>query len=242
MANLEPKQRHRLKKIIVGFLIVPITLFLLLLIIGFIMNVRERSRLISQGDYSKINQILDNKTNANLYNDEQKKLIEGLGNPSFGVDNPQLTIVQFADFACPYCKSSFTNLRELVSLYQDRVKIIFRDWPGHEHSLNLALAAHCAGEQNKFWEMHDKLYLNQAVDFGANKNDLAVLANELGIYNEQFQTCFDNQKYLFRIQKNIIDGEELGVKGTPTWFFNGEKFGGELSKADLAKIIQQYVK
>jgi protein-disulfide isomerase len=99
------------------------------------------------------------------------------------------------------------------------------------------MGAYCAGEQGKFWEMHDKLFLSQAETFGANKNDLAVLAQQLGIYNTQYQSCFDNQKYLSRIRQNYLDSQTLGVKGTPTWFFNGQKVEGQLSSNDLEKLI-----
>lgn len=167
--------------------------------------------------------------------------MEGLGNQSIGASQPKLTIVEFADFACPYCKGSANDLRKVVDLYKDKVKLVFRDWPGHDNSVSLAMAAYCAGEQNKFWEMHDLLYQNQNTAFGADKNDLALLANELGIYNEKFQTCFDNQKYLYLIQKNITDGQILEVKGTPTWFFNGDRIEGQLNKQDLENIIKEYV-
>jgi len=237
----EKSRHHRIKKIIIGAIVVPVVLFILLIIYSFVANVFYRSDNIKKGNYDVINQpVSQSNTPKVLYSEQKKKLVEGLGNQTFGAENPKVTIVEFADFACPYCKASFTSLREVSTLYKDKVKLIFRDWPGHTNSVSLAMAAHCAGEQGKFWEMHDKLYANQSETFGADKNDLATLASELGIYNDQFQTCFDNQKYLSRIQKDIVDGETLGVIGTPTWFFNGEKVEGELTKLDLEKIIKQY--
>jgi len=247
--SLHPAQEgkvnhHRIKKIIIGAVIVPVILFILLLVYVFVSDVFYRSKNIKQGNYDvldKFNTTTKTPTPTNTYDVAKQDLIEGLGNPSFGTNKPKLTIVEFSDFACPYCKASSAGLRELANAYQAEVKLVFRDWPGHTNSVALALAAHCAGEQGKFWEMHDKLYLNQSAAFGADKNDLAVLANDLGIYNEQFQACFDTQKYLGRIQKNIMDSETLGIKGTPTWFFNGEKLEGELTKQNLEEIIRQYV-
>jgi protein-disulfide isomerase len=230
---------HRIKKIIIGVILVPVILLAMLMILIFVANVLERSKNIQQGNYT------GNKTTAtsadNSYTGERQKLIEGLGNQSFGATEPKVTIVEFADFACPYCKQSYTALRSISTLYKDTVKVIFRDWPGHTNSISLALAAYCAGEQNKFWEMHDLLYLNQSDTFGADKNDLANLANELNIYNTQFQTCFDTQKYLPYIKKNVADSETLGVKGTPTWFINGTKIEGSLTSQDLENIIKSYV-
>ncbi|MCX6793182.1 MAG: thioredoxin domain-containing protein [Candidatus Falkowbacteria bacterium] len=249
MENQVTVRYHRRIKIITGIIAIPIALIVIAIIFVFVSSVFYRSEKIKQGDYTAITQtnnsitenVTPNTNIENLYDTTKQKLIEGLGNQSFGSENPKLTIVEFADFACPYCKASYPGLRELATVYKDKVKVVFRDWPGHTNSLSLALAAHCSGEQGKFWEMHDKLYASQSTSFGADKNDLATLVAELGIYNEQFQSCFDNQKYLFRVQKNIADGQDLGIKGTPTWFFNGNKVEGELSQQDLEKIIKQYV-
>jgi len=212
----------------------------MLLIVGLVASVFERSKQIRSGNYNIIKQAETNAP-ANTYTEAEKRLIEGLGTQSFGSSNPKLTIVQFADFACPYCRASFAGFRELSLKYQANVKIIFRDWPGHQYSIQLALGAYCAGEQNKFWEMHDLLYLNQSDSFGADKNDLARLASELNIYNEQFQSCFDSKKHLALIQKNTLDSQSLGVAGTPTWFFNGTKIEGALDKTELEDLIKVYV-
>jgi protein-disulfide isomerase len=240
MLPTETVRHHRIKKIIIGIIIIPIALFLMLLIVGFVANVFNRSQLISEGNFTANSQTAQEQ-NPSEYSGTQKQLIEGQDNPSFGAENPKLTIVQFADFQCPFCKASFPALRQLSLQYKDSVKVIFRDWPAHEHSVQLALGAYCAGEQNKFWEMHDKLYQNQSDTFGSNKNDLASLASEIGIYNEQFRSCFDSQKYLSQIQKNYADSQTLGVKGTPTWFFNGKKVEGAISTTDLETVIQSYV-
>jgi len=239
MLPTDPIRHHRIKKIIITIIIVPIVLFLMLLIVGFVANVLDRSRRISQGDYSL------NATAPQVvsdYSGAQKTLIEGVGTQSVGATNPKLTIVEFADFQCPYCLASFPAMRAASVKYKDSIKIIFRDWPGHTNSIALAEAAYCAGEQNKFWDMHDKLFQHQSDTFGANKNDLAQLASELGIYNTQFQTCFDTQKYLPLIQKNFADSQTLGVRGTPTWFFNGKKAEGAITSTDFDTIVESYLK
>jgi len=238
MLPKDPVRHHRIKKIVIGIITVPTLLFLALIITGFVISVFQRSAQI------KNNSLSSSKIDAqNIvpYLGERKNLIEGQSLYYLGSNNPKLTIVEFADYACPYCKSSFRGLRELAFKYQDSVKIIVRDWPGHDYSISLAMTAHCAGEQGKFWEMHDSLYDAQSDSFGADKNDLAQLASNLNIYNTQFQECFDSKKYLSNIQKNVTDAEALEVAGTPTWFFNGNKVEGELGILDLEKIIKQYV-
>ncbi len=230
------KHPHHVRNVVIVILLIPVCLFGALWFITFAASVLTRSQRIQEGNYQPATTTTIEK-NTPVYEGASKALIEGTGNYSFGAENPKLTIVEFSDFACPFCRASFPAMREVGLRHSDTVKIIFRDWPGHQHSLQLAMGAYCAGEQGKFWEMHDKLFLSQAETFGANKNDLAVLAQQLGIYNTQYQSCFDNQKYLSRIRQNYLDSQTLGVKGTPTWFFNGQKVEGQLSSNDLEKLI-----
>lgn len=243
MPEASLRHHHRLRNILITCAIVPISLFLALMVLAFVINIFDRSDRISRGDYSLDPVALPTSTAApatDAYSGATKALIEGSGNPSIGAADPKVTIVEFSDFQCPFCLSSFPALREVSLKHADTVKVIFRDWPGHENSLNLALGAHCAAEQGKFWEMHDKLFQSQSDTFGANKNDLALLAQQLGIYNPQFQNCFDSQKYLPLIKQNFQDADTLGVKGTPTWFFNGHKVAGQMTTADLENFISKF--
>ena len=237
----KPHSGHHVRNIILTLVITPVVLVVALLCISFVLKIFARSERINKGDYSLQTSSSVQPIHA-TYQGDRKKLIEGENNPSFGTTSPAVTIVEFSDFACPFCKASFPALREISLKHQDQVKIIFRDWPGHNFSVPLALAAHCANEQGKFWEMHDKLFQNQSDTFGSDKNQLALLAQQLGMYNEQFQQCFDSQKYIPLIRQNFTDSETLGVAGTPTWFINGEKIEGQLSAADLEKIIIPYLK
>ncbi len=230
---------HHIRNIILTIVIIPVALLLALLSLSFVMDIFARSERINRGDYTI--PTAQSPVISSDYQGDRKKLIEGDNNPSFGAAEPRVTIVQFSDFGCPFCKASFPALREVSLKYQDKVKVIFRDWPGHNFSVPLALAARCANEQNKFWEMHDKLFQNQSDTFGSDKNQLALLAQQLGIYNDQFTECYDSQKYLPQIRQNFTDAEALQVAGTPTWFINGEKIEGQLSSEDLEKILAPYV-
>ena len=97
-----------------------------------------------------------------LKKQEPYKNTENLGSYWLGSENPKLTIVEFADYNCPLCASSYGKIREISLKYKDEVKIIFRDFPViSESSVELAMAGRCAGEQNLFWPMHDKLFQNQ---------------------------------------------------------------------------------
>lgn len=168
-----------------------------------------------------------------------RKKIEGENNYWIGSANPKITIVEFADFNCHFCKNSFPTIRELGLKYKDSVKIIFRDMPLLDGSVDLALAGRCAGEQGLFWPMYDKLYLNQGID---SLEKLYGLANQIGVETERFQTCFKSKKHLSQITKNFSDGEDLGVKGTPTWFVNGIKIEGDVPYNTWEEIIGQFLK
>jgi len=166
-------------------------------------------------------------------------LYRGPKNYWIGASNPKITIVEFVDFSCPLCKNSFTKIREISLKYKKDVKIIFRDYPMYEHSLDLAMAARCAGEQGLFWLMHDKLFQNQGM---YEKNQLSELANQIGADVNKFNNCFTNKKYLSDIKNDFTDAEKLEVAGTPTWFINGAKVAGDIPYGLFVEIVEELIK
>ncbi len=167
-------------------------------------------------------------------------LAEGSGqNYTFGTSSPKITIVEFSDFACPFCKESAPVIRELGYLYKDQIKIIYRDLIGHAASLDLALAARCAGEQGKFWEMHDAIFAQQDT---LKLGDLGVMAEELGVNKIKFNQCFSSQKYMAHVQADWSDAQKLNVTSTPTWIINNYKVSGAIPKENFIKIIEQLLK
>lgn len=174
------------------------------------------------------------------YQGQIKSRLEGGKNYWLGAGNPKITIVEFADFACPFCKNSYPKIREISLKYKNDVKIIFRDFPYlTEHSIELAQAARCAGEQGLFWPMHDKLYQNQGVSAAA---ELTELANQVGADLNRFNSCLSQKKYLTDIQNDLADAEKLNVEGTPTWFVNGYKIAGDLPLSAWEEILGQFSK
>jgi len=169
---------------------------------------------------------------------ESKLLSEGQNNYFMGTTTPKVTIVEFADFACPYCKDNFPVVRELGLKYKDDVKIIYRDYLGHDNSLDLALAARCAGEQGKFWAMHDKLFTNQGK---IALTDLPLLAQQIGLKVNDFNTCLSSKKYLMHVREDINAAEGFDITKTPTWIINGNqssyKIEGAIGRDDFIKII-----
>ena len=160
-----------------------------------------------------------------------------------GPATAQLTIVEFSDFACPYCEQAHTILKKIVDRYPGKVKIVFRDMPLHENSVELALSARCAGEQGKFWEMHDQLFANQSNLTGTSTeltNVIDGLAGTIGVNPATFDNCYSTKKYLNDINTDFSDGNSLNLKGTPSWFLNGKLLTGYLPEADYFTLLDSY--
>ena len=143
--------------------------------------------------------------------------------PSMGEKTARLTMVEFGDYQCPLCSQYFNlTLRQLVEKYikTGKVKYAFRDYPLesiHPMALKAAEAARCAGEQGKYWEMHDRLLRNQA---SIEHKVLPLHAQMLGLNIPHFEQCLDNGKYTGTVRDSIAEGKKAGVRGTP-WFFLG---------------------
>ena len=215
--------------------------FLTLLLIG----------LITSGVYvyKEIKQIQADQANNSLKDQRQSylDLIAGSGNNySIGTSSPKITIIEFTDFACPFCKESAPVIRKLMTEYKDSAKLVIRDYPIHDNSIDLALAARCAGDQGKYWEAYDSLFAEQdnLKDTGAAlKANLLAWAEILKLDTTKFETCFDNRTYVDLIKKDYDDGNELQIQGTPTWFVNNHMITGYYAedkfKTLFDGIIQQ---
>ena len=169
-----------------------------------------------------------------------KKILGSEKNYWLGAANPKITIVEFSDFACPHCRASFSTVREISLKYKKYIKIIYRDFPIlTDYSLDLALAARCAGEQGLFWPMHDALFLNQGEV--KTKKEIFALAQRVGVNKTKFQQCFNTKKYLTAINQDLNDGRSLNITGTPTWFINGYEIAGDIPYYIFIKIIESLI-
>ena len=157
--------------------------------------------------------------------------------PFKGNANAPVTIVEFTDFHCPFCKQALPTLAQLESRYGDKVRIVFRDFPidslhpgarkGHE-------AARCASEQGKFWPYHDKLFANAPK---ASAENLKAYAKEVGLDVRAFEKCFSSGKYQAAVQKDIEEGTRAGVTGTPAFFINGRVISGAQPLESFVRVI-----
>ena len=139
--------------------------------------------------------------------------------PFKGAPNAKVAVIEFSDFQCPFCgRYDKDTYPQIVKDYVDtgKVKYVWRDYPlgFHQNAQKAAEAAHCAGEQGKFWEMHDRLFANQQNIAAA---DLPKHAEALQLNASMFQQCLDSGRYAADIKKDIDVANSAGISGTPSF-------------------------
>lgn len=151
--------------------------------------------------------------------------------PALGNADAPITIVEFSDYQCPFCKRHFTNtLSVLKTNYIDKGKVryVFRDFPLdsiHPYARKAAEAAHCAGDQGKFWDMHDVMFTNQGE---LMQDNLKGFAHDLKLEVEAFNACLDSGKYVKTVEADVAAGSAAGVTGTPKFFIGKAKPDGTM--------------
>ncbi|MEK7451064.1 MAG: DsbA family protein [Patescibacteria group bacterium] len=148
--------------------------------------------------------------------------------PVLGSKNAKVTVVEFADFQCPFCERWFKDVEaNLIKDYVNtgKVKFAFRHFAflGDE-STWAAEASECANEQGKFWEFHDYLFKNQGPERSGTfaKDKLKGFAQALSLDTAKFNSCLDSDKYAKNVTDDQAAGQKAGVNGTPTTFVNGQ--------------------
>jgi protein-disulfide isomerase len=148
-----------------------------------------------------------------------------------------VTIVEFADFQCPFCKKTEATLKEVLAKYNGRVKLAYRDFPLreiHPHAEKAAEGARCAGEQGKFWEYHDTLLEDQSK---LDEAGLVQRAARLKLDEKAFQACLASGKFKDKVEADLQEGTKAGVVGTPGFFIDGVFLNGAQPEAEFEKII-----
>ncbi len=160
------------------------------------------------------------------------------GHPSIGPANAPVTIVEFSDFQCPFCKRVEPTLKEVRQKYGDNVRLVYMDYPlpMHNHALDAAKAGRCAAEQGKFWPFHDALFADQSKE---SPEDLKATAKTLGLDTTKFNSCFDKAKYEAGVRADLEQGKELGIDGTPAFFINGRMLVGAQPPDSFDQIIDE---
>ena len=163
------------------------------------------------------------------------------GAPMKGSKDAPVTIVQWSDFQCPFCSRVEPTIAKVMDDYKGKVRVVWRDLPlpFHPNALPSAIAARAAGEQGKFWEMHDKLFADQAHE---DRATFEKYAQDLGLNMGKFKAALDAQKGKEAIEADAAAGGKIGAHGTPAFFVNGKFLSGaqpyEMFKAKIDEELK----
>jgi protein-disulfide isomerase len=155
-----------------------------------------------------------------------------------GPADAPITIVEYGDYECPDCLNAAPIVRAVREKLGDRLRLVFRHYPQssiHPHASAAAEAAEAAGEQGKFWEMHEALFKHQK-ELG--ELDLSHLALTLGLEIYKFETSRTRDEHRRRILADFEGGAQSGVRGTPTFFINGKRYQGKITAADILNAAE----
>lgn len=159
------------------------------------------------------------------------------GYPSRGPEDAPITIVEFSDFECPFCRRFFEQTYEpLLEAYPGQIRFVYRNLPLtsiHPNALPAAVASLCANDQDAYWDYHDKLFSSET--FG--RDTYVQYATDLGLDVEEFTACLDSGKHDEFIQEDMDYALTLGVQSTPTFFINGLAIVGAQPLPNFQQLI-----
>jgi predicted DsbA family dithiol-disulfide isomerase len=168
--------------------------------------------------------------------------------PAFGLDvgespvrgaasKPAVTIVEFSDFECRFCRDVQPALKEVLESYAKDVRLVFKHLPleGHRNAVPAARAAYCAGEQDRFWQFHDALFATESLSPGVFDR----IASELGLGLERFKECLRSEHSRAAVIKDIETARNFRIDSTPSFLVNGKLFKGALEFAEFQRLIER---
>jgi len=160
------------------------------------------------------------------------------GDPVRGPANAKVTIVEFSDFQCPYCATAAGKIDNLLAKYPKDVRLVFKQFPLdiHGQAQLAAQASLAADKQKKFWELHDKMFANFRQ---LSRPNILTWAKGIGLDMPRFVKDMDSAEAKARVAKELQEGTDAGVSGTPTFFINGRKYNGAVELERLSPIVDQ---
>jgi len=152
--------------------------------------------------------------------------------------NALLELVEYGDYECPDCRRAYALIKKIRQKMGDDLKFVFRNFPLteiHPNAINAALAAEAAALQNKFWDMHDIIFQNQA---HLKSEDLLFYAKTIQLDLNKFISDFQEKALLAKVEADFESGIRSGVNATPTFFINGEKYNGAWDGNELIHYLE----
>jgi protein-disulfide isomerase len=158
--------------------------------------------------------------------------------PSYGPEDAPVTIIEFSDFECPYCRRHALEVQSrLLQAYGDQIRLVYKDFPLssiHANAIPAAEAAQCAQEQGQFWGFHDLLF---GMQLGLSPEAYQQYASSLGLDMDEFDQCVSERRYADDVQGDYNFAASLGVRSTPTFFINGIAIVGAQPFEVFAQVI-----
>ncbi len=160
--------------------------------------------------------------------------------PVRGASAPAVTVIEYADYECPYCQQIQPAVAKLEAEYKGRIAFAFKDvpLPMHANAQKAAEAAHCAETQGKFWEYHDLLFATKQYDLPHLKEH----ARALKLDGAAFDKCLDSGSQAERIKATVAEAQSIGLPGTPGFFVNGRFINGAVDYHTLQQVIEEELK
>jgi protein-disulfide isomerase len=157
--------------------------------------------------------------------------------PARGAAKPLVTIVEFSDFECPFCRQVQDTLKQILERYSGEVRLVFKHLPsqGHRNSLRAARAAYCAGEQERFWQFHEALFAARTL----SESVFSEVAEKLGLGREKFQSCLNAERSRAAVVKDIETARRYRLDSTPSFLINGRLVKGAIGFADFQILIER---
>jgi len=196
----------------------------------------KQGQLQLQRELREINALLRRRQPAAT--DVQNVVLTIGGYPSKGSQSAKLILIEFTDYQCPFCGRHFQETSPQIErdyVNTGRVRYVVRDFPIesiHKDALKAAEAAHCAGEQDQYWQMHHRLFNGQNA---LTADHLSAYAGALGLDVQRFQRCLDSNKYTGKIRQDLEEAQKVGVRSTPSFLLGVAEPGG--SRVRVVKMI-----
>src|SRR6516225_7849112 len=163
-----------------------------------------------------------------------------------GPENAQVTLVEFGDYQCPTCGYYHPFVKEILNRYPDKLRLEFHHFPlagQHRNAVLAAMAAEAAGDQGKYWEMHDALYLSQRAWSEAPNAEqfMIVLAGQIGLDVNKFMQGLRSPAVQDRIAQDVARANQLQLNETPTFMIDGKRVYIKATMEDFVQVIEAHL-
>lgn len=216
--------------------------------IGYVFALSATNKGAEQLSSADINMALAAFERQSLYKIEPSDIEDA---PLWGNKDAKVTIIEFSDYQCPFCRIAAFNIKPYLNEFKGKIKYVFMNYPldnscnvylqgpMHQAACLAAQFATCAGEQGKFWEMHDAIFRGQRK---INDDSLLQMSEELGLDIDKMRTCVDSPETLAKIKKDIEVGHKIYLNGTPSIFVNNRMLRLWRSPEILRAVVKEEIK